>query len=101
MAILLRQECSTVDGATHIEITSDTNPDKHYQVFLLGHFGMCECPSYKYNGGAECKHIKRARLDHTCGWIEGTNVLQQTPHQERQRVCPQCGNETKLVAVET
>lgn len=98
MAITIRQECSSVEGTTAIDVPSESVPGKSYKVHILGKSGICECADYKYRG-SNCKHIRMANLQR-CSWVEGESLVVQNPRQEISRTCPECGNNTRLVVVE-
>lgn len=94
------QECEKNGGWQTVEIESSSEPGKIYEVILppwerIEEEIVCGCPSYEFRG--RCRHQREA-LNMVCNWSE-LDGEPQTPDEKREKVCPECGGRTQVVAI--
>jgi hypothetical protein len=77
-----------------IEEHKTWNIGGHSQTYSMGEL-TCTCKGYQFR--KRCKHIKDIEYKQ-CTW-HGAYDENQTPEQEKNRICPICGKETVVVRV--
>lgn len=79
-------------------VKSHSNPDRSYTVLVNPYVNkrefVCDCTGFEFRG--ECRHQFDA-LKKVCWWPIRPDIesLEQSPIQELENTCPNCGGLTK------
>lgn len=57
---------------------------------------QCTCPGFTFR--RNCKHVTELRKK-LCGWSAQCSEKTQTPQQEMEAICPECGGDTRTIRV--
>lgn len=88
------QKCTNALGWTVIPVQSASDPESNHNVVISDFSYICDCPGFQFRG--YCRHRAIAE-ENRCRWEEGVKPC-QTPEERKARICPNCGDETVLVA---
>ena len=103
MSDVIYQECSTSAGWLTVKVASSSDGAAHYEVNIPPwdrdeqEGAVCSCDGFRYRG--TCRHIREA-YNEICHW-SSLDGEKQTRQQELRRICPACGEPTRIVVVHT
>lgn len=82
-----------------MEIQSDSQPSKFYEVIFRGpeQGAFCPCLAYKFSAYPhDCKHIRQAQTK-TCLWNQQWSP--EVLNRHKPDVCPKCNEKTEVVMI--